>query len=34
MPELNPRFAAELASDVYRVQTENQVAMFMTHPVF
>ena len=34
MPELNPRFAAELASDVYRVQTENQVALFMTHPVF
>ncbi|MGQ9425239.1 lipase family protein [Gilvimarinus sp. F26214L] len=34
MSDLNPGHAAELAGDVYRVQTENQVGLFMMHPVF
>ncbi len=34
MAELSPRVAAELASDIYRVQTDNQVVFFMSHPVF
>ncbi|WP_027328561.1 lipase family protein [Marinimicrobium agarilyticum] len=30
----SPTVAAELASDIYRVQTDSQVQLFMSHPVF
>ena len=34
MPELSPKTAAELAADIYLLQTENQMALFLLHPVF
>jgi hypothetical protein len=34
MPELSPKEAAELAGDVYLVQTDNQVGLFLLHPIF
>lgn len=34
MLEINPTFAAQLAERVYLVQSENQVPLFLVHPVF
>lgn len=34
MSHLKPKYAAELAQEVYKVQTDNQVIFFMSHPVF
>ena len=34
MPELSPKTAAELATDVYKLQTANQMPIFLLHPVF
>lgn len=34
MSKLSPTVAAELATDIYRVQTDNQVPIFLSHPAF
>lgn len=34
MSDPSPTEAAQLASEIYRVQTDNQVQLFMSHPVF
>lgn len=34
MNEISPQDAAQLASDIYKLRTSNQIQLFLTHPVF